>query len=288
LPAIVFFDARCTYYIEAHIPGAVAEPSSPLRLGHESLAVQVQPHGNVVTLPNGKTIPIAPIAVSMPGSDGERPFYVLALFSVWQADPVASKDPYLSERILGVSLHEMTHTYQLPEVVRRTAELSKRASLPHSLDDDMIEDRFAAVPGFRSAFEEERDLFFRAALEQDPVRRRRLAVEALDKALARRQRYFTGSDEAYAELESMFLSMEGLAEWLRFHHYLGRHMNGWNDVQVIAFMRGKNNNWSQDEGLALFLLLERLGPVDWPEVLVKVMSPFQLLQTALAPGRGGK
>ena len=62
------------------------------------------------------------------------------------------------------------------------------------------------------------------------------------------------------------------------------------DAEVIDFLRGKENDWSQDEGLALFLLLEKIAPGWQKRVLGPAMtSPFELLEKAIkTPSRERK
>ena len=84
---------------------------------------------------------------------------------------------------------------------------------------------------------------------------------------ARHGRYFTGPTAAYAELESLFLTMEGVGQWAAYQ--LARTRAGGTDAEALRLVRDNRKYWSQDEGLALFLLVDALVPA-WQS---RVFSP---------------
>lgn len=81
--------------------------------------------------------------------------------------------------MLGVASHELVHTLQISHLARRIDELRGRHALPERIHDDMVEERFAEVAGFREAHERETDLLYRAVSEPDPQRKRALVDRAL-------------------------------------------------------------------------------------------------------------
>jgi len=133
----------------------------------------------------------------------------------------------------------------------------------------------------------ERDLLYAAVAEPDLNRSISLAAEAISIAQRRRERFFIGSDELYSELEGVFLNMEGLAEWVRFKSHQADPAWPHADADIIAFLRGSENSWSQDEGLALILLLDRMVP-DWKRKILSpaMPSPLELLREAVHEPRG--
>lgn len=182
--------------------------------------------------------------------------------------------------MLGVFSHEVVHTRQLEAVDRRVDELKRRYALPEKVDDDIVENRFKDVPGFREAHDGETDLFYAAASEADSARRRELVAKALALVRARQSRYFTGSDEVYRELEELFLNMEGVAVWASFKL---SQIDPRFDIGIKdPVIQRARNTWSQDEGLALFLLIDSMVP-DWREHVLgpSLASPFALLEEAV-------
>jgi hypothetical protein len=285
LPWIVLFDDACTWHLNpqvASLPSGSRPVETSLSFAGDQFPVHAVPHGGTVRFPNGSAVPAEVMAAAFPYDDGESSFYALALLDLWRKHPQASQDPHLEERILSVTLHEMVHTRQLPHIGRRVAALGRRYDLPQQINDDVIETRFRGVPGFREAFEAERDLLYRAVAEPRPARRRALVARALAMAKNRRTRFFGGANKPYAELEELFLNMEGVAEWTRFKFHQARQQPPRSDVQIMDFLRGRKNDWAQDEGLALFLLLEKLGSRWQSKVLGPgLASPFALLESAL-------
>lgn len=280
IPWVVLFDGACTWHFAATagIPGA-GPAAVRLTYAGEPVSARVLRHDGKVHLPNGTAIPAEIMAAAFHTQDRETTFFALATFDLWRRHPQASKDPELERRLLSVVLHEIMHTRQLPYVARHVEALGKRFAVPVQVNDDMVENRFKDVPGFREAFGAERDLLYRAVAEADPAQRRTLIDQALGMARQRRERFFTGADQPYAELEELFLNMEGAAEWARFKYHQAAPGNTMSDEEIISFIRGGENSWSQDMGLALVLLLEKEVP-GWQRQLLgpEMASPLKLLE----------
>jgi hypothetical protein len=204
--------------------------------------------------------------------------------SVWQTKEVSA--PTRAEYLQGVFSHEMTHTRLLVDINRRVRELARKNDLVYPINDDVIQAEFQRTHGFEAVFNRERDQFYRAASEPDPARRRDLTIKALDMVRLRHGRYFTGPNAAYAELEGLFLTMEGVGQWAAYR--LARTRAG-NAVEAQRLVRDNRKYWSQDEGLALFLLVDAMVP-DWQSRIFSPTSatpasPFALLDEVLSAGR---
>ena len=118
-------------------------------------------------------------------------------------------------------------------------------------------------------------------IETDPGKRREFAARALAMVRERHARYFTGPTAAYAELESLFLTMEGVGQWAAYR--LARMNAGGNDAEALRLVRDNKRYWSQDQGLALFLLVDALVPNWQARVFAPApASPFALLEEAVA------
>jgi hypothetical protein len=109
----------------------------------------------------------------------------------------------------------MTHARQLYHFAPRLAEATARYQLPADLNDDAIQTRFEAVREFAAQVDAERDLLF-AAASSDESMARGLARKAKMQIDARRAVHFVGTDAKYAELEDVFLTMEGIAQWTSY------------------------------------------------------------------------
>lgn len=243
LPTIVTYDGRCSYMLSA--------PSgSPARWS-------VSQHRGEITLPNGMKIPPAPNAANAATQNGEH-FVLMSLPSIWR--PVAPKSDIPLEWFLeGVLFHELTHAYQsvvTPEL--SFPSLQKRLSLPANISDDSVQEAFGANAAYVRDYQSERDLLFRAASAASEPEARAFACEALAKLRARRARHFTGSNAHWALVDEISLTGEGVGEWVSYKWLTRRR--GLASSLVLSKLRGRY--WSQEQGLAIFLTVDRLVP-DW-------------------------
>lgn len=284
-PWMVFFDRSCAWHLwpdTSRLPGA--EPSgADLSLAGSPVPNRVRPHADALWLPNGSSIPVREMAAAFPyasGSGRTEAGFVLALPEVWREKRPAAEHPHLEAEIMGVASHELVHTLQLPHVVGRVEELESRYEVPDDLGDDVVEERFGGTPAFREAYEAETDLFYRAVSEQDESRARELAARALERVRAREARFFTGDDAVYRELDPLFLNMEGTAVWAAYR--LSRTDPEYDIGIDDPAEDRRRNSWSQDRGLALFLLVDRWVP-GWRERVLgpELASPYALLEKAL-------
>ena len=216
LPWIVLFDASCVWHLSSDSTlNRDAQPVEiPLTFAGRPVPVRALRHKGTVLLPSG-----VPVAVEMKAStslyrNGRGTFFVMAMPSVWQTKDVSA--PTRAEYLQGVFSHEMTHTRLLVDINRRVRELTRKNDLVYPINDDVIQSEFRRAPGFEAAVKREREQFYRAALEPIADRQRALTVKALDLVRARHARYFTGPSAAYAELESLFLTMEGVGQWAAY------------------------------------------------------------------------
>jgi hypothetical protein len=182
----------------------------------------------------------------------------MALPSIWQTQGVSS-DIGLEKMLFAVFVHEMAHTHQLAVYGPKLDELTVRWSLPEDLDDDAVQERFADEHEFAASVNRERELLY-AALKGDEEEARSRAREALKLIEARRSCWYVGADERYAELEDVFLTLEGVGNFAGYAWLVHGEGGATSPEAAIAGMRRGGRRWSQDEGMAVFLVLERLNP----------------------------
>jgi hypothetical protein len=242
LPRIVAIDDRCTYLLEG---GRVSPP------------LRSSVHGGSATLPNGREVGVGPISFASHEAGG---FFAMSLPSVWRAAGVTSELGL--ERLMdGVLLHELLHVRQgalASAALARPAAASGIAD--DSLDDDVIQRRFGSDPAYAAAWAEERDLLFAAAAAPDDDVARALATKALERLRSRRGRWFSGANAPFAELDDIFLSMEGMGQWLAYRALRSPEGGALPAEQALPAIRRGGRQWSQDQGLALLLTVDRLLP----------------------------
>lgn len=239
LPTVYAIDAVCTFKLPA---GDVA-------------SIQGERHGEQVALPDGQQVPLGPISFAF-----DRDQFVMSLPSVWRAAGVTS-ELGLETLMDGVLLHEIMHTRQSELASASLAPLAASAGVADDeLTDDIVQDRFASDPAYAAAWSEERDILYAAATAADDAETRRLAARALELVRARHSRWFAGDKSAFAGLDDVFLTMEGMGQWMIYRYFLSPEGAAVPPAQALRAVRRGGRQWSQDEGLALMLVIDRLLP----------------------------
>lgn len=253
-PVITLFDQDCAYTLTPDRRG-------DFRVGARRYRTRGMPHDGRIRLPDGNTVPAERLAFASPMSNGEM-FFIMALPPLWRADAAERRDPRLLSMV--VFMHEFAHTQQGEGIGERIDALLTRG-LPQDANDDIVQDRFASRPGYRAAWVAERDLFYEAARAPDHRQARERLAAAAQRMGARRARWFTSADAVYAEADDLFLTMEGSGNWAAWTWLVHREGGRMSPAEATAFVRGGGSHWSQDQGLAMMLTLDRLTP-DWPRL----------------------
>ena len=270
-PVITLFDQNCAYTLVPHARG-------DFRVGARRYRTRGDRHDGQVRLPDGGEVPARRLAFASPMSDG-RMFFIMALPPLWRADGSEPRDP--GRLAMVVFMHEFAHTQQAAGLGARIDGLLARG-LPEDTDDDVVQDRFGDRPGYRAAWEAERDLFYSAAAARDAAAARAGLAEAAGRMAQRRDRWFTGDEAAYAEADDVFLTLEGTGNWAAWMWLTDPRGGRMGPAEATAFVRGGGNQWSQDQGLAMMLALDRVTP-DWPALAFSARAPTadQLIDRAL-------
>lgn len=264
-PTIVFYNESCVF---------TGEGGAPWR----GVA-----HDGAVTLPDGNTLPAQVASFASPYADNARVFFTMALPSIWQAGGVQSAEFGLDNLMTAVLIHEMTHTRQFSAYTPRLDALDRRYHLGDDLDDDIVQTTFHENAAYVAAYQGERDVFYRALAAPSDAEARRLTAEGLAMMRARRAHYFTGENEKLLPLEDIFLTMEGVAQWTAYAWLTNPRGGGFSEAVALPGMRRGGRQWSQDEGMVIFLLVDRLVP-DW-QARAFAAEPLQAMELlALAAG----
>lgn len=257
---VIFFDAGCIYTMSA-----------------KSGVWRTKPHGGTITLPTGETIPVRLMSFASGDPKTGRPFFVMAAPSYWVQAGVAKP----GETMTAVFLHEFSHVRQASGF-KIIGTIEKTWKFKDAFDDDVVQSHFGSNEEYVKAFNAERDLLFRAAAADSIDEVRSLAAEALKMIKARHARWFVGDEAVFATLDSVWLSMEGSGQWIGYAWLKHPKGGGMSAQETIDKMRGRRQPWSQDEGLALFLVVDRLLP-SWPSLVFRQPSTgaVELLERAV-------
>jgi len=245
-PQVIALDADCTFTVHQGDLG-----------GMKAVA-----HKGKVRLPDGGAVPVGPIAFA--GFKGES-YFVMSLPSVWRDAGVTSMVGL--ERFLhGVLLHEMMHVRQAEMAHGLVRTIAMRAGFGKAADltDDLVQEQFEGDAEYAAAWRSERDLFFAAATAPGEDTVRTLAAQGLAMMRTRHARWFTGRKAAFRDLDGIFLSMEGMGQWLAYRFLLSEAGGKLPPRLALEAVRRDRRQWSQDEGLAVIMVVDRLLP-GWQE-----------------------
>lgn len=241
-PRMVLFDDRCRFEATA---GA-----SPQWRG--------TPHQGTITLPDGNSVPAAVISSTSRNDSTGEVFFVMALPPIWVASKaVGMRD---EDGLTAVFVHEFSHVEQLPILQPLFDSASKHFKVPEHLSDDRLQQVFEHDSAYAAAYTRERDLLFAAATEPDSAKARTLAREAYASMVARQRRWFVGDSAVWKPYDDLFLTMEGIGQWDAYAWLADPRGGGLTTAAARDKMRGRRRWWSQDEGLALFLVIDRFLP----------------------------
>ena len=245
-PLIAVFDATCQFEAKAG--------NKPNWRGHL--------HRGKIRLPDGNEVPVQ--VTSFAGRDDQRSvtFFVMALPSIWAAANLPISGDL--KGLTGVFLHEFSHTRQIAplKAVFDTAEATHK--MGDDFSDDSLQERFKSDPAYVAVIEKEVDLLYQAAAEPDATRAKALVRQALTLMEARQGRWFVGEDSYWKHYDDLFLTMEGFGQWNGYAWLSDPRGGALTAAEAQQRMRGRRRWWSQEEGLALFLLIDRFVP-DWPQ-----------------------
>lgn len=276
-PDLVFFDKQCVYSTSMVTGEGAPETSGPSLMG-TPLKWRAKPHGGTITLPNATTQPVGLMSYAS-GDKKTGPFFVMSAPEIWVETLHTPLDE--ARNYTAVFLHEFAHVRQVGGFPMM-GPLEDAWKFKDSFDDNMVQSHFKTNEEYVKAFNAENELLYRAAAAPSKDETRKLAAEALKMIRARQARWFTGDEAVFTQLDSMWLSLEGSGQWIGYAWLKDPKGGGMTDQQARDKMRGRGRWWSQEEGLGLFLVVDRLMP-NWPSLVFAQPSigAVELLERAV-------
>ena len=237
---------------------------SPNALTAESLDAIIwtaTPHDGEIVLPNGEKMPAG--VTSFADAGGEEDFFVMSTPSLWEAAGVRNDALGLETMMVAVLLHEGAHLAQADAYGARMTTLVELNDLPEDFNDDTIQYRFGDDPAFEASIARETDLLFQAAAAPDRAIARQYAREALALMHARHARWFIGPDAHLSEAEVIWLTLEGAGQWAGYRWLIDPNGGDVSEEIAMAHFARRGRWWSQNEGIALALALDRIAGPRW-------------------------
>jgi len=256
LPWMILFDESCVWQINPDLAVLKTDAKNKIAFNPKLADVYLTGHTGKIALPSGEEIPAQLVSFASGYGENKKPFFVASMPAIWQKAPNLRDEKNLDKLIRSVFVHEMTHTLHR-NFYAKLDEIEKKIPDVKDFNDDIIQNIFGEKSEFRRGYELERDLLYEAVEERTVARRRQLANTVLDSIRTRRKQFFTGKDAIYAEAEEIFLTMEGAANWAAYRAAIAQ---GLNEPDALRLIRRSGKHWSQDEGLAIFAVIDSLLP----------------------------
>lgn len=220
-------------------------------------------HEGLLTLPDGSSVPVGMMCFAAENSISDTAFFVMPLTDFWAKQGVDSKTLKLEDLVTGVFLHEFSHTQQMDNFGKKISELILQYELGDEVNDDFIQDSFGKDSIFTESYNKEVIYFSKAidskneSFDQDLI----LGIQQME---SRRKLFYWDYKTYLAEIEDIFLTMEGLGQYTMYlwlTHEKGANLD--RTLAIEGVRRGKKI-WSQDQGFLLFLVLEKyISPKQW-------------------------
>lgn len=262
-PTMLFYDNKYVYTTSGvSAPNGVSF-DGPKLLG-EKLPWRKELHNDTLTIPDGQRIPIQLMTFAAPSKQKDvEAFFVMAAPVFWKSAGIESKEVPLEKLLTGVFLHEFTHTRQMNGIGSKITNFDNNNTFKVEVSDDIIQDYFAKDSLYVADYKNELSILYAAANTKKKSELYALTSKGLRLFREKQLKYIQPTNEVLVDMENIFLSMEGLGQFMIVSWLT--NPEGGNipfDIAVKATRRNKKW-WSQDEGLALFLILDKLSTPNW-------------------------
>lgn len=257
----VFFDDKYVYSTST-ITIINGSPVTGNNLMNLKFQWKKELHHNSLTLPDKSVVPINLMSFAAEIPTEGKSFFVMPLPSFWEQGGVSSKELGLENLITGVFIHEFSHSQQMQNFGKKMTAFEKQNNYGIEFSDDIVQNIFAKDTTYLKYYKKEIELFYGSI--KNNTFEKSAVNEGLSLMKQRQKEYFKGKYDNLNEIDNFFLTMEGLGQYSMFLWL--KHPKGGNikrDIAIEGIRRG-GKWWSQDEGFALFLILDKLtAPKNW-------------------------
>ncbi|WP_211272641.1 hypothetical protein [Gelidibacter algens] len=258
-PLMLFFDDEYVYTNSNEPPKNSIEINGPKFFGKELNWTKFK-HNDSLTLPTNQRVPIGLMSFTAPISNGsEKAFFVMGVPLFWKNAKVTSKELGDENLYTSVFLHEFAHTQQNKIFGVKLDQFDRDNKFKLELSDDMIQEDFEKDSIYTKKIKAEINMFYDAFHANNILETKQLATKGLEMYNRRQKEYFVNDRAIYNTLDDFFLTMEGIGQYTTVA-WLTHPKGGNLDIQkAVKGMRRGGKWWSQDEGLAMFLIYAKIS-----------------------------
>lgn len=220
-------------------------------------------HNDSILLPDKSILPISlmSFAAAIPG-EKNKSFFVMPLPGYWEKSGTVSNELGLDNLVTGVFIHEFSHSQQMQNFGKSMTLFEKKNNFDVEFSDDIVQNIFSKDSSYTELYKVEAKSFFESVRNQivDKV----LVKDALRLMTQRQGEYFKGRFSSLKEIDKFFLTMEGLGQYSMYLWLTNPRGGNIEKNMAIKGVRRGGKWWSQDEGFALFLIVDKLSkPNSW-------------------------
>lgn len=273
----VFFDDQYVYSTSA----VTIKNGSPVKGNHlMNLKFQWKRelHHDSLTLPDKSVVPINLMSFAAEIPAENKSFFVMPLPGFWKQAGVTSKELGLENLITGVFIHEFSHSQQMQNFGKKMTAFEKETNYGIEFSDDIVQHIFSKDTAYLKYYNKEIDIWYSSIKSKSFTKR--TVQEGLSFMKQRQDQYFKGAYENLTEIDNFFLTMEGLGQYSMYLWLKDPKGGNIKKEKAIEGVRRGGKWWSQDEGFALFLILEKFNqPANWAKDMFgdKTVSVIALL-----------
>lgn len=249
----VFFDDSLVYS-----NSRITVPDGDFIIGpslfNKTLPWKKKAHSGKIMLPDSSMVPIAIMSFAGITPSGAR-FFVMPLPEFWKKTRLSGQTISLDHLLTGIFLHEFSHSQVAAAFNDRLNELEKKMIPSLLFSDNILQDYFSENDSYVKDFRMETMYFYDAAVSDNPVVKRQSFRKGIHLLYKRHSHYLkTDSLVALQEADRLFLTMEGLGQYVMLIWLTHPEGAGYTISDAMPGVRRGGKQWSQEEGLALCML----------------------------------
>ena len=263
-PKILFYDDQYVYTNSSISAPRGVHFSGP-GLYDQEINWSKQLHNDTLVLPDNKKVPLQLMTFAAPMEEGS--YFVMPAPGYWKKVGLKNDIVSTNKMLNGIFVHEFAHTRQMETISQKLLGFQQSGKFNYPINDDIVQNYFQNDTAYTRQFRTEVDRFYNLLTIQNLSTLKSETKRCLEVYKTRQQDYLLPINSHLAEMEDLFLTMEGIGQYAMLSYYLSE--NGGNLSFENALMATRHNKrwWSQEEGLALILVYEKLvGKVDWSKL----------------------